>query len=149
MKNTPSTLYLLKKGVILAANNIWRNKVLSIATIFVIAIIIFIFNIILSINFIAKDAITNINKKVDLVIYLKDTSDPTQIQTLTQTIKNLEGVETVIYTTKMQALEQLQKTHPNLSTSFEKYNLGNPLPYSSMEPALAKSVQKGLKNAAN
>lgn len=130
MKSTPKTLYLLEKGVTLAASNIWRNKVLSIATIFVIAIIIFIFNIILSINFIAKDAIADISKKVDMVIYLKDSPDPTQAQTIMNAIKGLEGVENVVYTTKSQALEQLKTIHPDLSTSFEKYNLGNPLPAS-------------------
>ncbi|MDD3861732.1 MAG: permease-like cell division protein FtsX, partial [Candidatus Gracilibacteria bacterium] len=61
---------------------------------------------------------------------------------------NLEGVETVIYTTKMQALEQLQKTHPNLSTSFEKYNLGNPLPSSfsitTTDPKYHDSIIKFL-----
>jgi len=130
MNNQPSAFYLFQKGLKFSLSNIWRNKVLSIATIFVIAIIIFIFNIILSINFIAKDAISDLNKKVDLVIYLKDSTDLPQAQNLMQTIQKIEGVDNVIYTSKQQALEQLKKTHPDLSMSFEKYNLGNPLPAS-------------------
>lgn len=130
MKNTPQVLYLFKKGFKFAASNVWRNKVLSLATIFVIAIIIFIFNIILSINFIAKDAVTDLNKKVDLVIYLKDSTDVMHAQNLMDMIRALDGVENVTYTTKTEALVQLKKIHPELSLSFEKYNLGNPLPAS-------------------
>lgn len=130
MNNKPSGFYLLKKGLKFSLSNIWRNKVLSLATIFVIAIIIFIFNIILSINFIAKDALLDLNKKVDLVIYLKDTTGEQQIKTLTDTITTLEGVANVTYTSKKQAMDQLKKTHPELSSSFVKYNLGNPLPAS-------------------
>jgi len=130
MNTKPKSLYLFEKGLKFAVSNIWRNKVLSLATIFVIAIIVFIFNIILSVNFIAKDALSNLNKKVDLVLYLKDTTDTPQTQNIMSTIKGLEGVENITYTTKAQALEQLKKIHPELSTSFEKYNLGNPLPAS-------------------
>ncbi|MFA7685268.1 MAG: permease-like cell division protein FtsX [Candidatus Gracilibacteria bacterium] len=130
MNNTPKAFYLFEKGLKFALSNIWRNKVLSLATIFVIAIIIFIFNIILSVNFIAKDALSSLNKKVDLVLYIKDTTDTPQTQNIMSIIKDLEGVENVVYTTKAQALEQLKKIHPELSTSFEKYNLGNPLPAS-------------------
>jgi cell division transport system permease protein len=130
MKNNTSAVYLFKKGLQFAMSNIWRNKVLSIATIFVMAIIIFIFNIILSINFLAQNAITDLNKKVDLVIYLKDSTDTQQTQTLLGIIQKLDGVENVTHTTKDQALEQLKKIHPDLSMSFQKYNLGNPLPAS-------------------
>ncbi|MFA6917236.1 MAG: permease-like cell division protein FtsX [Candidatus Gracilibacteria bacterium] len=130
MNNKPSTLYLLKKGLKFSLSNIWRNKVLSLATIFVIAIIIFIFNIILSINFIAKDALTDLNKKVDLVLYLKDSTNEGQVQTMMETIRGLEGVEKITYTTKARALEQLKEIHPEIYMSFEKYNLGNPLPAS-------------------
>jgi len=130
MNTKPKASYLFQKGLKFAASNIWRNKVLSLATIFVIAIIIFIFNIILSVNFIAQNAIADLNKKVDLVLYLKDTTDIPQTQNIMGVIKNLEGVENVIYTSKDQALGQLNKLHPELSASFEKYNLGNPLPAS-------------------
>lgn len=123
MNTKPKSLYLFEKGLKFAVSNIWRNKVLSLATIFVIAIIVFIFNIILSVNFIAKDALSNLNKKVDLVLYLKDTTDTPQTQNIMSTIKGLEGVENITYKTKAQALEQLKKIHPELSTSFEKYNL--------------------------
>ena len=151
MNNKPSSLYLIEKGIKFSISNIWRNKVLSIATIFVIAIIIFIFNIILSINFIAKDALLNLNNKVDLVIYLKDTTSINQTQNLIHTIQDLDGVNNVVYTSKQQALVQLKQTHPELSLSFQKYKLGNPLPASfnitTKDPKYQKSIIKFLSKA--
>jgi cell division transport system permease protein len=114
----------------LSLQNIWRNKVLSLATIFVMAIILFIFNIILSVNFLAENAIEKLSEKVDIVVYLKESASESDILKLANDIARLEGVNSIIYTTKEKALEDLQKSHPDLTVAFEKYGLGNPLPKS-------------------
>jgi cell division transport system permease protein len=130
MKKNPSTFLLFEKGLKLSLSNIWRNKFLSLATIFVIGTIIFIFNIILAVNFIAKDALQDLSKKIDIVIYLKESTTFQDTIALTQDLEILEGVEKVTYTSKEDALEELKLTHPNLPLAFEKYDLGNPLPAS-------------------
>ncbi len=130
MGNYSQTITLLKKGFNLSLSNIWRNKFLSIATIFVIGIIIFIFNIILAVNFIAKDALNDLNKKIDIVVYLKETTTYEEAQNLLQDIELFEGVEKVVYTSKEDAIAKLKITHPDISLAFEKYSLGNPLPSS-------------------
>lgn len=130
MKNEPSTLHLLSKSFKLAVNNIWRNKVLSLATIFVIGTIIFIFNIILSINFIAQDALQDLSQKVDINIYLKEDTTFEQAQYLISEIERIEQVEKVQYISKDSALQRLKTTQPHMILAFEKYNLGNPLPAS-------------------
>src|SRR3989338_4839824 len=130
MSHSPSLALLLKRSFKLGLINIWRNKVLSLATIFVIATILFIFNIILAVNFIAQDAISDLNKKIDITVYLKESTEFEQVDYLTKKIATLEGVENVTYTSKKDALDQIKTTHPDLSLAFEKYNLGNPLPAS-------------------
>lgn len=144
MKQTPSKFSLLEKATKLAVTNIWRNKFLSIATIFVVGIIILIFNVILIINFIAQDSISNLSKKIDIVAYLKDSTTFEETQNIITALKNLEGVENVYYTSKDAALEQVRLTHPDISTAFEKYKMGNPLPASlsvvTTEPKYHKSV---------
>ncbi len=121
---------LFKKGLNLSLSNIWRNKFLSLATIFVIGVIIFIFNIILGINFIAQKSLYELGQKVDLIIYLKDTTTESEAANLIEDIKIMPEIKTVTYTSKDEALSQLKATHPDLSISFEKYNLENPLPAS-------------------
>ncbi len=130
MSTFSSKSTLFKRALILSLNNVWRNKVLSLATIFVIGIIIFIFNILFSVNFIANNALTDLSKKVDIIVYLKDSTTFVEAQDLIKELNNLEGIENITFTSKDDALAQIKQTHPNLSIAFEKYNLGNPLPAS-------------------
>lgn len=123
-------LNLLSRALNLSLNNIWRNKILSAATVFVMAIILFIFNIILAVNFIAKDSIENLNQKIDIVVYLKESTDYVDAKGIISEIEKLEGVTKVVYFSKQEALTQMGKLQPDLAKSFEKYNLGNPLPAS-------------------
>lgn len=130
MKSKTSTTNLIGKGILLGLHNIWRNKFLSLATIFVIGTIIFIFNVILAVNFIAKEAIQDLSEKIDVVVYLQESTTFSESQNIAEDIKLLEGVVGVSYTSKDNALNQLKLTHPDISLAFEKYELGNPLPAS-------------------
>jgi len=121
---------LFQKALNLSISNLWRNKILSLATIFVIATILFIFNIILAINFITNDALENLNQKVDLVVYLQESTTLSQANQISEQLNSIEGVINVEYTSKDQALQQIEKTHPDITTAFKKYSLGNPLPAS-------------------
>ncbi len=124
--SSPKTGTILK----ISLQNIWRNKVLSLATIFVMAIILFIFNIILSINFLAEKGLSQLSEKIDLVVYLKESAPESDILKLVKDLGNIEEISTVTYTTKEKALSDLKETHPELSLAFEKYGLSNPLPKS-------------------
>jgi cell division transport system permease protein len=144
MEKTTSTISLFERASKLALVNIWRNKFLSLATIFVIGTIIFIFNVILIVNFIAQDSINNLSKKIDIVAYLKDSTTFEETQSIMGDLKKIDGVESVNYTSKDAALEQIRITHPDISTAFTKYSLGNPLPASisvtTKEPKYHKTV---------
>lgn len=130
MQNKTSSLYLFKKSLKLSLSNIWRNKVLSTATIFVTGTILFIFNVILAINFIAQSALMDLNKKIDVTVYLKESTTEEQTLSIINDLKLYKEVESVNYVSKADALQEVKITHPELSLSFEKYNLGNPLPAS-------------------
>ncbi len=130
MKKEPSIFHLLGKSFKLALSNIWRNKILSLATIFVIGTIIFIFNIILSVNFIAQDALKDLSKKVDINVYLQETTTYEQAMFLVGELERIEQIENVKFISKDSALQRLKTTHPHMILAFEKYDLGNPLPAS-------------------
>lgn len=130
MKNNPSTSKLLERSLIASFKNLWRNRVLTLTTIFVTATIIFIFNIILAVNFIAQDALNDLNKKIDVIVYIKESSEYPQIQKIINDLERIDGIEEVKYTSKEEALAQLKTSHPDISLAFEKYELGNPLPAS-------------------
>lgn len=111
-----------------ALKNIWRNKFLSLATIFVTGIIIFIFNVIFAINSIAEDAVQSLAAKVDLTINLKESTNFEEAESLGREILDQEGVLAINYIPKEQALEEFKKVNPDLVLTFEKYGIANPLP---------------------
>lgn len=148
MKKKPSSTSLIERAFKLSISNIWRNKFLSLATVFVIGTTIFIFNVILAVNFIAQDALSDLSKKIDVVVYLKETTTFTDAQNIQNQILKLEGIENVAYTSKDDALNQLKTTHPDISLAFEKYQLGNPLPASlnitTTNPQYHSSIAQAL-----
>lgn len=118
------------RGIKLGFTNLWRNRLLSLATILVMAIMICIFNSILAVNFISRQALQNINQKVDLIFYLKDGTDYYSANLLTDKIKDISGVISVNYISKEQALAIVAKSYPQTTDFFQKFNLKNPLPAS-------------------
>jgi cell division transport system permease protein len=125
---TGNILVSLGRALKLGMANFWRNKVLSIATILVIAIILFIFNIILTIQFIGNQALAAISERVDIVIYLNDDTEFYEVKTLIYDLEKIQGVKQVKYTSKDEALEIVSKTHPKTASFLKKFNLRNPLP---------------------
>lgn len=94
----------------------------------VMAVIIFIFNIILGVQFIGNQAIKSLSERVDIVIYLQDDIDFFTAKKLTLELENLEGVKSVKFTSKEEALDIIAKTHPKTAEFLKKFGLANPLP---------------------
>lgn len=112
----------------LGFSNSWRNKFLSAATIIVIAVILFIFNIILAVQFIGNQALLSLSQRVDIVIYLRDDVESYDANRLADALKKIEGVKEVKYTSKEEALDIVSKTHPKTADFLRKFNVRNPLP---------------------
>lgn len=128
-KNLSGSIFIsFFRGLQLGLKNFWRNKFLSFATIMVMAVIIFIFNVILTINFIGNQSLQSLSERVDIVVYLADNSDFFEVKLLTDELQKISGVKTVKYTTKEEALEIVAKTHPKTAEFLKKFDLENPLP---------------------
>jgi len=114
-------------------------------------IIIFIFNIILAINFITETSIQSLSEKVDLTLYLKDNVTNTQVEKIIGETKLLNGVVNVEYTSKEEALRKIKASYPNIYESFEKYDLKNPLPASisirTKSPDYHQSIEDFFKGS--
>src|SRR3989339_1160725 len=121
---------LLKKGIQLGVQNLLRNKILSLATLAIITLIVFIFNVILIIHLITKSGIDELNKKVDIILYLKDDIEYLFIPKVINEIKKYPEVSKVNYTSKEEALNTILQKYPNNTNPFEEYGIKNPLPAS-------------------
>ena len=100
---------------------------MSAATIIVISIIVFIFNITISLGNLTEAVIAEINKKVDLVVEIKNNADPVLLDSLLRDMRHMEEVENVEFISKEKAFEQFKDNHPEKAAFLEKYDL-NPLP---------------------
>lgn len=121
----------------LGLRNFWRNKMLSIATVLVIAVIVFIFNVILVVHFIGNQTLKALSERVDVVIYLQDDVSFYDAQTFLKALKDMEEIRTATYTSKEEALEVVAKTHPKTAEFLKKFDLKNPLP-----PSISINLQK-------
>jgi cell division transport system permease protein len=156
-KDFNSNIFIaFSRSLQLGVTNFWRNKFLSLATIGVIAVILFIFNTILAVHFIGNQALRALSERVDIVIYLRDDIQMYDAQKLAEELKNVPGVKTVKYTSKEEALDIVAKTHPKTAEFLKKFNLANPLPpsisiitqrpedYQTVENFLGKGEYKSL-----
>lgn len=112
----------------LTFSNLWRNKFLTSATIIVIGLILFIFNIILTINFLAHSSLQDLGQKVDIIVYLQDNADFLRVNQLMTYLAELPEIQEVNYTSKEAALQSFLEKYPEKSDPFTKYGIPNPLP---------------------
>jgi len=147
-KHKESVLEMTYRALDLSFSNIWRNKFLTIATVLVMGILIFIFNIILGVNFVTKSALNELTQKVDIIVYLKDSTEYYQVQQMVNDLTKLEGVTNVTYRSKSDALQIVSKTHPKTAEFLQRYGVDNPLPPSinvtTETPELHTAVQQFL-----
>ncbi len=116
----------------MALSNLWRNKLLSSATIIVMGLILFIFNVIFTVNVLANQAINELEAKVDMIFYLQETADSILINQLVQELESLPETATVTYISKEEALNNLLEKYEETGEDnpFDTYDLENPLPAS-------------------
>jgi cell division transport system permease protein len=108
--------------------NLMRNKILTAATVLIISLMFFVFNLILALSY-ASDSVTlSIGRKVDIrAEILPDVEDYT-IQTLVGRLKEQSYVEEVVFIGKAEALQSFGERYPNVITFLENNRLQNPLP---------------------
>ncbi len=116
----------------MAIDSLWRNKLLTVATIAVMGLILFIFNVIFMVNVLANQAIDSLESKVDMIFYLEDDADSLVVNQLVQELASLPEIETATYITKEAALQTLLEKYEESGESdpFSTYGIANPLPAS-------------------
>lgn len=120
----------LRRSARLAFDNLFRNRLLSLATILLMALILLIFNILFGVNLMAQRSIEALEQKVDLIVYLSENADPLLISRLVQKLKEFPEVLEITYTTKEEALESLLIQYAGGLNPVTEYDLENPLPSS-------------------
>lgn len=108
--------------------NLMRNKLLTVATTLIIALMFFVFNLILALSYASDSVIHSIGKKVDIRVEILSSVETYTIQNLVNRLKELPDVSDVIYISNDDALESFGQKYPNVISFLDRNNLKNPLP---------------------
>lgn len=134
--------------------NFVRNLSLSIAAtaVMVVTLTIVLFSIIVNATF--NNTINNINQKIDISVYLKDTVTTQQRDALVNQLKGLPNVKSVNYISKDQALENYkQENKDNLDLLLAISETDNPLPATiqikPVDPVRINDIKSVLENPQN
>jgi len=109
-------------------HNLMRNKVLTIATTLIIALMFFVFNLILALSLASDSVILSVGRKVDIRVEILPGVENYTSQTLVNKLKSLPDVSEVYFISKEEALRNFGSKYPNVISFLNNNKLENPLP---------------------
>lgn len=137
------TLYRVFK---FALQNFWRNIWLELITITILILTIISVNLILMINVIGEQAISNIEKKIDFSVYFKPDAPAEVISDLRTYLASVEGVTGVDLIDREEALQNFRAKHSKNTTILNALNqlddnpFGNSLVVKADSPSVYSRV---------
>lgn len=116
------------RGAKSGVRNFFRNGWLSVATISIIVLTLFIINTVFIITLVAKNTLEDIQQKIDVSIYFKSDADEGGAQALTKVVSNMPEVMEARYVSKDEALQVFKEKHSQDEVILQSLEeLGNPL----------------------
>lgn len=128
-------LITIKYGFI----NFWRNFWLSIASTLIMVITLFTISTLIILNILANVAITDVQKKVDVSVYLNSNIKEARITEIKSDLEAMPSVVSVGYISKDEALKQFKEEHKDDPVILE--SLGE-LDENPLEPTLVVKAEE-------
>ena len=113
--------YYLREGL----KNVWVNRMMTIASVSVLAICLLLLGSSLLISVYVKGLMSQIEDTNQIMIYLKDSVDQTGIDAMSDTLKAMSNVENVTFVSKQEALESQKKELGDKGTLLQGYESDN------------------------
>ena len=121
-----SIIYFFKESLTGFARHL-STSIGSIITLFLSLLIIGVF---LFAGNIVNNVVSSVESEVNITVYVADNSESNDVTTLENYIKSLEGVSSVSFTTKEQALEDFRTSYTSSPEIVDQLGDENPLPAS-------------------
>lgn len=141
-----SLIYFFKESLRGFARNI-STTLGSIITIFLSLLIIGVFFVA---GLVIDNVVSSIENQVSITAYVADDASESDIQTVMNEVKSFEGVSTVDFTTKEQALENFRNSMTSNPEILDQLDGQNPLPASIDieldDPQLVEQVATALRD---
>lgn len=126
-----SRLITIWRITVAGTRNFFRNAWLSVASTAVMTVTLSVVLAAIILNFALNDALTQVTKKIDVAIYLEDTTKPAEVTSLSDELKQQSNVTTIHYVDKTEALRRYRAQYQNNPDLLNAINAkDNPLPTS-------------------
>lgn len=111
--------------------NLKRHRFMSVVTILSISLILVIFNVLITVNFITKAKINELANKITLKIFLVEEVNDQQITNLISYVDDkYKSVKSIEHLSKDDALELIEEKYPTAVQFLSDFDINNPLPES-------------------
>lgn len=130
--------------------NFWRNGFVSLASILVITITLFVIGSLIFFSAVMDASLTQLKDKVDVNVYFITEANPDDILSLQKTLELLPEVSSVSYTSREDALVQFKERHINDSLTIQSLEelgenpLGASLNIKAVETSQYESIARFL-----
>ncbi|MBI5466545.1 MAG: FtsX-like permease family protein [Candidatus Kerfeldbacteria bacterium] len=104
----------------LAGQNFWRNIWLSVATVTIMTLSLFSISLLGMLNSLSQEALSRLEEKIDISVYLKPTLKDTEVQAIKSDVaSSVAGVKSVTLVTAAEALVRFKAKHEANATISE------------------------------
>ncbi len=131
--------------------NFWRNGTVSLSTMLVMIVVLFVVGSIIFTGALLTSALNVIKAKVDINIYFNTTAPEADILALQDTLETMPEVNTVEYVSREQALKNFKDKHANDQLTLQALSelndnpLGAVLNVKAKEPSQYESIATFLQ----
>ena len=145
------TLVNLKRVIRTGFINFWRNATVSLASVLVMTVSLFVITSLLLTSALNESIISLLKNKVDINVYLKTNVAEKDILDLQDKIKTLPEVKDVIYTSREEALNSFKERHKDNSLILSSLDelkdnpLGAILSIKAKDPSQYEGIAKFLE----
>jgi len=98
---------IIKSSVI----NLWRSRIVSLSSILVMSVTLFVFGLLIFSNVALDSVLTQIKQKVDINVYLTTIAPEKDILSLKESLEGLPEVKSVEYVSREEALKKFKEKH--------------------------------------
>lgn len=141
---------ILRQGFI----NFWRNGWVSLATVLIMCLTLFVFGSLFFFNVLLTSALESLQEKVDVSVYFKTTAPENEILSLKSSLERLSEVSAVEYISRDEALLEFQERHRDNSLITQSLDelgdnpLGASLNIRAKNPDQYESISRFLEAAS-
>src|SRR3990167_9440748 len=142
----------IKRNIVQGFVNFWRNGWVSLATVLIMVVTLFVFGSLFFSNVILTSSLEKLADKVDINVYFKVTANENDITDLKSSLEKLAEVKQIAYISREQALKNFQEKHSEnalITQSLDELGenpLGASLNVTAKDPNQYESISKFLES---